>query len=85
MEKTLAAYTIPYYPGFNPGVFVKIDGGHTNYMISRGIFSKSGASKMLGSGESQKEVIRPAFNRSTMIDFQGTKSHQTLVFSWCGR
>ena len=26
---------------------------------------------MLGCGESQKEVIRPGFNRSIMIDFQG--------------
>jgi hypothetical protein len=26
---------------------------------------------MLGCGESQKEAIRPDFNRSIMIDFQG--------------
>ena len=28
---------------------------------------------MLDSGESQKEVIRPDFNRAIMIDFQGAK------------
>jgi hypothetical protein len=29
--------------------------------------------KMLDSGESRKEVIRPDFNRAIMIDFQGAK------------
>jgi len=28
---------------------------------------------MLGCGESQKEVIRPDFNRAIRIDFQGAK------------
>ena len=28
---------------------------------------------MLASGDSQKEVIRPDFNRAIMIDFQGAK------------
>jgi len=31
-------------------------------MILRDIFSKRGVSKMLDSGESRKEVIRPDFN-----------------------
>jgi len=30
-----------------------------------------GVPKILASGESQKEAIRPDFNRSIMIDFQG--------------
>jgi hypothetical protein len=36
-----------------------------------------GGFKVLDSGESQKEVIRPDFNRSIMIDFHGAKISQT--------
>ena len=32
-----------------------------------------GGLKMFDSGENQKEVIRPDFNRAIMIDFQGAK------------
>ena len=35
---------------------------------------------MLDSGESQKEVIRPDFNRSIMIDFQGAKITSDVGF-----
>jgi hypothetical protein len=34
---------------------------------------------MLDSGESSKEVIRPDFNRSIMIDFQGAKITSDVV------
>ena len=35
---------------------------------------------MLGSGESQKEAIRPDFNRSIMIDFQGAQITSDVGF-----
>ena len=35
---------------------------------------------MFASGESQKEVIRPVFNRAIMIDFQGTKITSDVRF-----
>ncbi len=35
---------------------------------------------MLASGESQKEVIRPDFNRAIMIDFQGAKITSDVGF-----
>jgi len=35
---------------------------------------------MLDSGESQKEVIRPDFNRAIMIDFQGAKITSDVGF-----
>jgi hypothetical protein len=35
---------------------------------------------MLDIGESQKEVIRPDFNRATMIDFQGAKITSDVGF-----
>jgi hypothetical protein len=35
---------------------------------------------MLDSGESQKEVIRPDFNRAIMIDFQGAKISSDVGF-----
>jgi len=35
---------------------------------------------MLDSGGSQKEVIRPDFNRSIMIDFQGAKITSDVGF-----
>jgi hypothetical protein len=35
---------------------------------------------MLASGESQKEVIRPDFNRAIMIDFQGAKITSEVGF-----
>ena len=41
---------------------------------------------MLDSGESQKEVIRPDFNRAIMIDFQGaTISSDTGFHPYCVR
>src|SRR4030043_869020 len=49
-------------------------------MIYGDIFGKSGVSKMLTSGESRKEVIRPDFNRSIMIDFQGAKITSDVGF-----
>lgn len=39
-------------------------------MIKGDLFSNSGVPKMLPSGESQKEVIWPDFNRGIVIDFQ---------------
>ena len=35
---------------------------------------------MLGCGESQKEAIRPDFNRAIMIDFQGAKITSDVGF-----
>ena len=35
---------------------------------------------MLNSGESQKEVIRPDFNRAIMIDFQGATITSGVCF-----
>ncbi|MBM4296027.1 MAG: hypothetical protein FJ126_14155, partial [Deltaproteobacteria bacterium] len=35
---------------------------------------------MLGCGESQKEAIRPDFNRAIMIDFQGAQISFDTVF-----
>jgi hypothetical protein len=35
---------------------------------------------VLASGESQKEVIRPDFNRAIMIDFQGAKITSDVGF-----
>ena len=35
---------------------------------------------MFASGESQKEVIRPVFNRAIMIDFQGAKITSDVRF-----
>lgn len=35
---------------------------------------------MLGSGESEKEVIRPDFNRSILIDFQGAQISSDVGF-----
>jgi hypothetical protein len=35
---------------------------------------------VLASGESQKEVIRPGFNRAIMIDFQGAKITSDVGF-----
>jgi len=35
---------------------------------------------MVDSGESQKEVIRPDFNRAIMIDFQGAKITSDVGF-----
>ena len=35
---------------------------------------------MLASGESQKEVIRPDFNRAIMMDFQGTRITSDVGF-----
>ncbi len=35
---------------------------------------------MLAIGESQKEVIRPDFNRAIMIDFQGAKITSDVGF-----
>jgi hypothetical protein len=39
-----------------------------------------GGSKVLTSGESQKEVIRPDFNRAIMIDFQGARITSDVGF-----
>ena len=39
-----------------------------------------GVSKVLDSGESRKEVIRPDFNRAIMIDFQGAKITSDVGF-----
>ena len=35
---------------------------------------------MLAGGASQKEVIRPDFNRAIVIDFQGAKIHSDTSF-----
>jgi hypothetical protein len=37
-------------------------------------------SKMLDSGESRQEVIRPDFNRAIMLDFQGAKITSNIGF-----
>jgi len=39
-----------------------------------------GWSKMLDSGESHKEEIRPEVNRAIMLDFQGAKSTSAVIF-----
>jgi hypothetical protein len=39
-----------------------------------------GALKMLARGESQKEVIRPDFNRAIMKDFQGARITSDVGF-----
>jgi hypothetical protein len=52
-------------------------------MIKGDKISNSGAFKMLDSGESQKEVIRPDFNRAIMIDFQGATIPPTPGSSCC--
>jgi hypothetical protein len=39
-----------------------------------------GVIKMLDSGESRKEVIRPEINRAIMIDFQGAKITSDVGF-----
>ena len=49
-------------------------------MILGGLLSISGDSKMLANGESQKEVIRPDFNRAIMIDFYGAKITSDVGF-----
>lgn len=49
-------------------------------MIKGGKKGNPGVSKVLASGASQKEAIRPDFNRAIRIDFQGAKITSDVGF-----
>jgi len=60
----------------------KFGGYSGNYLIKGNKNSKSGVSRMLPSGESQPEVIRPDFNRADVASAFPLVLHFRAVLAW---